>query len=195
MHYIHKLERVLYFVSTFGNRKLEMNKLVCGTLERKVTEHLKVSYPYYDDKGIAILFYDNEKGNGLIHVEHVVKTYPRPKPNDITRLCDSYYQDDYYKHFLMVNTDCDTVGYKLETQHHEILEIPELDLMQEDAEFQYSLLHDDEKLGIMQVVQYFKRKGSVSFCDWMHTDFDKIYEELDDAFNIGREDYLSGNGI
>ena len=195
MHHIHKLERVLYFLSTFGNRKLEMNKLVCGTLERNITKNLTVAYPYYDDKGIAILFYNNDLGKNGISIDHVVKTYPRPKPTDITRLCDSYYQDDYYKNFLMVNTDCDTVGYKLETQHHEILEIPEFDLMQEDGEFQYSLLHDDEKLGIMQVVQYFKRKGSVSFCDWMHSDFDKIYEELDNAFNIGRKDYLSSNGI
>lgn len=195
MHNNYKLERVIHFLSTFGNRKLEMKKLVCGTLERKVTKNLTVSYPYYDDEGIAILFYNNDLGKNGISIDHVVKTYPRPQPHDVSRLCDSYYQDDYYKHFLLVNTDCDTVGYKLETQQHDILEIPEFDLMQEDGEFQYSLLHDDEKLGIMQVVQYFKRKGSVSFCDWMHTDFDKIYEELNDAFNIGREDYLSGNGI
>jgi|SRR6478609_1808987 len=197
--YIDKLERVLYFVSTFHKRGIEMKKHWNGTKELYICEHLKIEQPYYEPNGeVTILLYAHDKGNEGISIDHVVKTYPHnyPHPNNPNeKLANTYYDTSYYHQFLFYNKDCDTIEYQPETQHEAKLDIPSYDVNSEGGEFQYSLLHDDEMLGIMQVVQHFKRKGHHSFGDWMHPAFDKIYEELNEYYDIGREDYLLGDGI
>lgn len=197
--YIHKLERVLYFVSTFHKRNLKMNAHWNGTKELYITEHLKIEKPYYERNGeVAILLYTYDKGNEGISIDHVVKTYPHGYPVDDKQpdaLCNSYYDTSYYHQFLFFNPESTHLEYQPETQNEAVLDIPDYDLNSEDGEFQYILLHDDEKLGIMQVVQYFYRKGHHSFGDWMHPAFDKIYEELNEHYDIGREDYLRGDGV
>lgn len=197
--YIDKLERVLYFVSTFHKRNLQMNAHWNGTKELYITEHLKIEKPYYElHNEVAILLYTYDKGNEGISIDHVVKTYPHnisEVDDPRGKLANTHYDTSYYHQFLFYNKDCDTVEYQPETQNEAVLEIPDYDLNSEDGEFQYILLHDDEKLGIMQVVQYFKRKGHHSFGDWMHPAFDKIYEELNEHYDIGREDYLRGDGV
>ncbi len=195
--YIHKLERVLYFVSTFHKREIALKKNWYGTKEFYICKHLKIEQPYYE-KNVTILLYTYDKGNEGISIDHVVKTYPHGSPETIDPkaiLSNTYYDTSYYHQFLFFNKDCDTVEYQPETQNEAVLEIPDYDVNSEDGEFQYILLHDDEKLGIMQIVQYFKRKGHHSFGDWMHPAFNKIYEELNEYYDIGREDYLLGDGI
>lgn len=196
--YINKLERVLYFVSTFHKREVALKKNWHGTKEFYICKHLKIEQPYYEYGEVNVLLFAHDKGNDGISIDHVVKTYPHGSPvtNDPKdKLANTYYDTSYYHQFLFFNKDCDTIEYRPETQNEAVLDIPQYDVNSEDGEFQYILLHDDEKLGIMQIVQYFKRKGHHSFGDWMHPEFDKIYEELNEHYNIGREDYLLGDGI
>ena len=196
--YINKLERVLYFVSTFHKREVALKKNWHGTKECYICKHLKIEQPYYEYGEVTVLLFAHDKGNEGISIDHVVKTYPHGSPvtNDPKdKLANTFYDTSYYNQFLFFNKDCDTIEYRPETQNEAVLDIPQYDVNSEDGEFQYILLHDDEKLGIMQIVQYFKRKGHHSFGDWMHPAFDKIYEELNEHYNIGREDYLLGDGI
>lgn len=186
---IDKRERLLYFLKTFPNRGLEMvRQNRDGTLAYKVNDNIIVEKPHYERNSYVIFYKHTER---TVNIDHVLKVYI--EEDDVPQ--HSFYNDDYYKEFLYFNPTCPYIEFTVCYDNHTNLDIPTIDLETEEGQFQTSLLYEDGILGIMTYVQHMQRKGFNFFADWFHPKIDEIYEVLNDTFNIGREDYLSGDGI
>lgn len=193
--YLDKLERVLYFVRTFDELGIELKKLPNRSKELMITDNIMISEPFYDAQTRILLYCSEKDPDSGVSIDHVVKTYPMnyKASDDGDELEDSFFNDDYYSNFLLFNSNTDFVDFTTGYGHEVHIDIPDLDLQTEDGLFQFQTLHPDQIVDIMKIVQYFQRKGHPSFADWFHPEFDKIYEELNDTFNIGRENYLPSN--
>lgn len=196
--YIHKLERVLYFVRTFHERGGELKRIPNGSKELMITDNLKIAEQFYDPE-TRILLYVREINSGYVNnsSEHILKTYPIGYTGDgaCVELENTFFNDDYYSQFLLFNDRSTHVVFTTGYGHDVSIDIPDIDLQSTEGLFQFQTLHPDVIIDTMQVVQYFKRKGHPSFADWFHPDLDKIYEELNEHYDIGREDYLLSDGI
>lgn len=95
----------------------------------------------------------------------------------------SFFDDDYYMDFIYLNRhDCDTIEIAIdgETQY---VSTTEFNLLNEDEAFQFSTMHSNMVMDIVQYVQYF-RKYNVSFRVWFNPKLEELYEVLDEEFGI-----------
>lgn len=195
--YLNKLERVLYFVSTFRNRNIEF-KFVDGAEVYQTSNHTSIQIPPHSNKETLLRFSQSHQYDGVkfTHQASVVKVFHKDKNPKHEPYRKTFYDRLDDSAFLYINPKSTELEYKSDTRDEALLEIPDYDINTEGGEFQYSLLHNDEQLGIMQIIQYFHNANTdYTIGSWMHSEIDLIYEELNEQYNIGREDYLLGDGI
>jgi hypothetical protein len=183
MQYIYKMEKVLTFLNTFDTSK-------CNTLSYPINEkfEIRISSSEFKQQWIEIFRPDvTDNGNSLDTRDglgyHVIKTYPSGLRNIEVM---SYYNDDFYNEFIFHESKNSsslrtTVAHEMKD---EIIELAQYDLSTEEGRFQLSLVYSLQVVNILSIHQYFYNKQVQPFSCWFHSEFNELYEVLDDKYKF-----------